>query len=216
MVLRINDADSLLPGARRSSEISILQATSEQGIAPSLLYVEEEAKYLVSAYIENSLLPQLQLDTIFVDQAFSLLNRCHQLDVEAPGIDYAGHIEQYWQIIAHNNQPINPTLIEQRGPMQVLLGKLINSGTPTGLCHHDPVITNFVGNADRLYLIDWEYAAHGLLIMDYAALSIEWGIDDTLLVAQTAINPELLTMAKTLYRYLCQLWQAATVRTPGI
>ncbi len=210
MVLRLNGDDSLLPGSSRTSEIKIWQAASHQGIAPPLLHVDEHTRYLVSTYIENALPPQPQFDEIFIDQAFSLLSRCHQLDIEAPSIDYRDHITKYWAIIEGKGHIANPGLRQQRRPMQELLEDILNSGTPTGMCHHDPVVANFVGSTERLYLIDWEYAAHGLLVMDYAALGIEWGISDATIVARTGLEPEELTMAKSLYRYLCALWKEIT------
>jgi len=208
MVLRINGTDALLPGTNRSGETSIWQAASDMGIAPSLLHVDKQNRFLISTYIDNSLPHQPPLDETFVDQAFSLLNRCHQLDADAPTIDYASHIDQYWQIIESKSSLSKPNLSEQRKPMEEILATLTNSGTPMGLCHHDLVVANFVGNTDRLYLIDWEYAAHGLLLMDYAALSSEWGIDDAVVIEQTGIELELLLMAKTFYKYLCALWAA--------
>jgi thiamine kinase-like enzyme len=208
MVLRLNGAETLLPGANRSSEIKIWQVTSTQGIAPPLLYVDNQNRFLISTYINNSLPPQPPIDETFVDQAFNLLKIFHQLDTDAPTIDYASHIENYWQIIERKSKLLNPLLNEQRKPMQEVLATLTNSGTAMGLCHHDLVIANFVGNADRLYLIDWEYAAHGLQVMDYAALSIEWGIDDAVVIERTGIELELLIMAKTFYKYMCSLWAA--------
>ena len=209
MVLRLNGANSLLPGANRSSETGIWQAASEQGIAPPLLHVDEQAGFLVSTYICNSLPPEPLLNENFVELAIELLNRCHQLDVDVPDIDYASHIEQYWQKIESKNHPGNPALAEQREPMRITLEALLNSTASTGLCHHDPVVANFVGTPEKLYLIDWEYAARGLLVMDYAALATEWDIDDATIQKQTGIKPELLSNAKALYGYLCSLWEEA-------
>lgn len=208
MVLRLNGTDSLLPGANRRNEIDIWQAASKQGIAPPLIYTDEAAGFLVSTYINNSLPTKPPLDDISINQAFELLNSCHHLDVVARTIDYASHIEQYWQTIENKNQSLHPALLKQRRPMQEMLNTLVTSDTPTGLCHHDPVVANFVGNADRLYLIDWEYAARGLLLMDYAALSFEWGIDDALVIERTGVELELLLMAKVFYKYMCALWAA--------
>ena len=212
MVLRLNGADSFLPDTSRSGEIRIWQAASNQGIAPPLCYVDEDTKYLVSTYIKSSLPPQPQLDETFTGQAFDLLSRCHQLKIEAASIDYASHIRHYWQIIEAKAQSPNQALHKQRKPMRSMLESLIASNTPTGLCHHDPVIANFVGNLNRLYLIDWEYAAHGLQIMDYAALAVEWGLDDTTVLMRTGFAPEQFAMSKSLYRYLCVLWGFCRVR----
>ena len=209
MVLRLNGTNSLLPGANRTSEINIWKVASEQGIAPPLIHVDEHANYLISTYIESSLPPQPQLDDALKDQAFNLLNRCHQLDIEAPGINYADHINQYWEIIEGKAHLANPELLQQRRFMQSLLEKILGSNTPTGLCHHDPVISNFVGTPERLYLIDWEYAAGGLFIMDIAALATEWKIDDSTVIEQSGVELDLLDEAKALYQYLCDLWVAA-------
>lgn len=208
MVLRLNGAVTLLPGANRSNEINIWQMASAQGIAPPLQYVDDLNRFLISTYINNSLPPRPPIDETFVDQAFSLLRSFHQLDTDAPTIDYASHIENYWQIIERKSNLLNPVLNEQRKPMQEVLASLTNSGTAMGLCHHDLVVANFVGNADRLYLIDWEYAARGLQVMDYAALSFEWEIDDAVVIERTGVEPELLVMAKVFYKYLCALWAA--------
>jgi thiamine kinase len=210
LVLRLNSTDLALPGINRNIEIDIWKAASQQGIAPPLLFADKNNRFLVSTYIDNSLPSQSPFDEAFTLQAFELLKRCHELDVDAPAIDYFSHIEHYWQIIENKDQLSNQTLPDQRELMQSMLESLIASNSTTGLCHHDPVVANFVGNADRLYLIDWEYAAHGLLVMDYAALGTEWGMDSEIVLAQTDLEPELLGRAEAVYRYLCELWLEAT------
>jgi len=210
LVLRVNGSASFLPGADRGSEAVIWQTASQRGIAPALIFVDGCNRYLVSTYIESRLPASPGSDARIVDRALGLLASCHQLNVSAPLIDYAGHVEHYWQLIEAGTRSPDPALARQRAPMQSLLDSLIKGGTPTGLCHHDPVIENFVGNTGRLYLIDWEYAATGLQIMDYAAFATEWRIDDGTILARTRLDPEAFDMAKTLYRYMCALWKLAT------
>ena len=210
LVLRLSGSDTLLPGSNRHSEMKIWQAASDAGLAPPLLYANVQQGILVSAYIEDRLPSQPEASQSFVDHAFTLLKRCHQLDVDAPSLDLSEHIRQYWQLIEARGGPSDPTLLKQRQPMQDLLESATFKGAKTGLCHHDPIIANFVGGPERLYLVDWEYAAKGLLVMDYAAMAVEWGIDDALVTARSGIDPELLTMAKKLYTYLCKLWEQAT------
>lgn len=210
MVLRINGAASVLAGVSLSNEARVWQAASDEGMAPPLLYIDNQNRFLVSAYIENDLSAEPARDPSIIDQALTLIKRCHQLKVETPAIDYFAHIENYWQIVENKNTTPNPTLCQQRAPMQQLLIDLTNSCPQTKLCHHDPVIANFVGSKERLYLIDWEYAALGMPIMDYAALAIEWELDSALILERTEFEPELLIDAKHLYGYLCSLWEEAT------
>lgn len=209
LVLRINGADAFLPGADRANEAAIWQAASQRGIAPPLVFADEGCRYLVSRYIESQLPADPRTDTELRARAFELLETCHGLDASAPVIDYASHIDRYWRVIESGPREPHPALLRERTPMRELVASLVASDTPTGLCHHDPVVENFVGGAERLFLIDWEYAAIGLQVMDYAALATEWQIDDTTVLARTAFKTADLELAKVLYGYLCSLWQAA-------
>jgi thiamine kinase-like enzyme len=206
MVLRINGSSSALPGASRSDEVRIWQAASRQGIAPRIIFADEEIGLLVSEYIDSAVPSKPPFKAALVSQALELLTQCHQLDLATPAINYAGHIEHYWRIIESRGNLHNPLLEQQRKPMQRVLEDLHNHGGETGLCHHDPVVANFVGDDDRLLLIDWEYASRGLLVMDFAAFAVEWNIDDATILAQTDVGAKPLDMAKSLYGYLCQLW----------
>ena len=208
MVLRLNNNDTTLPGDNRMAEATIWKAASAAGIAPPLLYFDEQAGFLVSQYIEGNLPPQPQNNKALLDQVFELISKCHSLNVTAPTLDYKQHIENYWRLIEKNKKPPTKALLNQRKPMQRLLDSLLKTNPQTALCHHDLVKANFVGNPDNLYLIDWEYAARGLAIMDYAGLAVEWNVSNDTILSQTAINPTPLAMAQQLYRYLCSLWKA--------
>jgi len=209
LVLRISGANTFLPNAERGAEARTWRAASRWGIAPPLVFADDANRYLVSRHIESSLPADPCSEATVRDRAFELLELCHQMDVKAPVIDYASHIEHYWQLIEAGDRPPDPALSSQREPMQSLLASLIDSHTPIGVCHHDPVIENFVGTTDRLYLIDWEYAATGLQIMDYAAFATEWQIDDRTVLARSGFRTESFMAAKTLYSYMCSLWEIA-------
>lgn len=208
MVLRINAPDPTLPGIGRGHEAEVWRTASDAGIAPPLLHADPAGRFLVSAFIENELPEQPQDDPALAAMALELLQRTHHLDVKAPAIDYTAHIEAYWQQIEAGRLTVDPVLLEQREAMRELLLELSGGESWQVLCHHDPVIENFVGSPDRLYLIDWEYAARGLAMMDYAAFAVEWNIDDATIKESAGIDLQSLILAKTLYAYLCTLWEA--------
>jgi len=212
MVLRINAANFTLPGIKRHQEAETWRAACEAGIAPPLLHADPSGRFLVSAYVESDLPAHPRDDPALATRALELLQRTHQLGVNAPVIDYAAHIRAYWQHIEAHQDPVVAGLREQREPMRQCLAALLDSQTQITLCHHDPVVENFVGSPDRLYLLDWEYAVRGLAVIDYAAFGIEWGVDDAVITACAGTEPALLTASKTLYRYLCDLWEAAKTR----
>jgi thiamine kinase-like enzyme len=215
MVLRLHGNESLLPWGSRSTEIRIWQAASYKGIAPPLLYIDEQHGFLVSEFIRQSPPSQGDFDEMLLKQVLSLVEQCHKLELDVPALDYAQHIDHYWELINKSNTAISKSLLLQREPMQALHESLLQTNPRTGLCHHDLVKANFVGGRERLYLIDWEYAATGPLIMDYAALAIEWQIDDETLLQKSGNDPQQLDMAKTLYRYLCTLWEQASLSKAG-
>ena len=210
MVLRINGPDTALPGRDRTCEGRIWQAARAAGISPRLLYADPGGAFLVSAFVENQLTGRPQDVAHLADKALQLLQRCHQLDVDAPVIDYSAHIDRYWQLIDDHGISFDPALAAQRRPMDAVLERLCSAGAEKGLCHHDPVAENFVGSPEKLYLIDWEYAARGSVVMDYAAFAVEWSIETALICDRTGIETEFLTTAMDFYRYQCRLWEAIT------
>jgi len=141
-----------------------------------------------------------------IDRLVSLLATVHELDINVPVLNYAVHIEKFWQLIESRPYRENVPLLQRREPMRELVEDFMASATDIGLCHHDPVTSNVVRKDTHLYLLDWEYAARGPVAMDYAALSVEWNIGSAEIVDRVALEPALLETAKTVYQYLCQLW----------
>jgi len=135
---------------------------------------------------------------------FRVMSKCHATLVDAEEINYAQHIQAYCDRVDNSSE-----LLKQHQEMQDTLATLLAQHPEMVLCHHDLVMANFVGSPERLYLIDWEYAAKGLAVMDYAALAVEWGFSDALICSHTHIRLDSLVMAKKLYRYMCQLWALA-------
>lgn len=212
MVLRINAAQPTLPGHGRKAEADIWRAASKAGIAPQLLHADPAGRFLVSAYIENDLPARPQDDPALAMQALDLLQRSHRLDVAAPVLNYATHIERYWQFIESRGIPVSLALRDQRGSVQDLIAAMGRDETQRGICHYDPVVANFVGGFGRLYLVDWEYAAMGWPVMDFAALGFEWEVPDNVIVERTGVNSASLSRANTLYRYVCALWETINQR----
>jgi len=210
MVLRVNGVGSMLPGGSRGNEVRVWRAASEKGIAPALVHVDEQRRFLVSEYIDDGLPPAPQRDDGVVGRALELLKQCHLLDLDMPGIDYAAHVEKYWGVIESRGIPVGSELVGQREDMRGVIESIVSSGAQTGLCHHDLVVGNFVGGAERLFLIDWEYAAVGLLLMDWAAFGVEWGVEDDVVAERAGVDLGVLVMAKDFYRYECALWGAVS------
>jgi len=206
LVMRVNAPAEKFPGVDRAREARIWRAASDARLAPSLVFVDPEERFVITEYIDGQRLSPSQLDDSSIDCLFTLLANTHNLEVDGPLLDYALYIRVNWQMIESRSGLHNPDLERQREPMQALVAEFIAAQPQTGLCHHDPVISNVVSADGQLYLLDWEYASRGFVAMDYATLAVDWGITDTEIVARTEIAPPVLDMAKKTYRYLCRLW----------
>ena len=212
LVMRVNAPSEKFPGVDRAREARIWCAASDVGIAPSLVFVDPEERFIITEYVDGQTLNPSQLDDSLTNQLFDLLADVHDLDVDTPALDYALYIRVNWQMIESGLVLHNPDLARQREPMQGLVAEFIAAQPQTGLCHHDPVISNVISADGRLYLLDWEYASRGFVAMDYAVLSVDWGIADAEIVRRTSLRPAELDMARQIYRYICDLWDETRVR----
>jgi len=206
LVMRLNAPADALPGVDRASEALIWQEASNAGFAPPLLHVDQQSGFLITEYMDGGFLDHANIDDLVIDRLVSLLATVHELDINVPVLNYAVHIEKFWQLIESRPYRENVPLLQRREPMRELVEDFMASATDIGLCHHDPVTSNVVRKDTHLYLLDWEYAARGPVAMDYAALSVEWNIGSAEIVDRVALEPALLETAKTVYQYLCQLW----------
>lgn len=206
-VMRVNAPTDGLPGVDRAREVQIWKAASAAKLAPSLLFVDPNQRFLITEYIDGQALDPSNLTASSLDRLFGLLAAVHGLDVKPPLLDYSIYIERYWKIIEAGQILHNAELRRRRSLIPPMLGDLIASNPETGLCHHDPAPPNVIASPDQFYLLDWEYATQGFVAMDYAALAVEWGIKTEVIIDRTGIDPTVLDMAKQLYRYICDLWQ---------
>lgn len=207
LVMRRNAPVNDLPGVDRANELLIWRAASNAGLAPAILHSDEHAGLLVTEYIEGASFEQSAVDDALIDRLVNLLARVHLLDVPVPVLDYGAHIEKFWALIESGSKLKDAALLTRRQAMRECVTEFASRAGSIGLCHHDPTPCNVVGRNNNLYLLDWEYAARGAVAMDYAVLGVAWNIDSDEIANRTALEPDLLELAKTIYLYICQLWE---------
>lgn len=207
LVMRVNAPAERFPGIDRAREARIWRAASDARLAPSLIFVDPEERFVITEYINGRTLDPSRIDGSSIDHLLTLLADVHNLDIDTPALDYALYISVYWEMIESRTGIPNSDLKQHREPMEALVNVFIESEPRTGLCHHDPVASNVIQTGERLYMLDWEYATRGFVAMDYATLAIDWGIEDAVIMEHTDIDPTELHMAKHLYRHICSLWK---------
>ncbi|MGY8813347.1 MAG: phosphotransferase [Gammaproteobacteria bacterium] len=203
-VLRINARNSTELGIDRHRELKILEHASSTGLSPKLHYGSVKHGVLITEFIDGQYWqPKLLTDSDKLSLLMDSLNCIHSLKVSTSPFDYKQHMENYWQVLLKRNINITDTLYQKR---EKLLPQLTGVPRENVLCHHDPNPMNIIVTSDKIYFIDWEYAAMAWQAFDFAAFSIEWDISMDRLSVPTNISTEEIELAKELYVYLCELW----------
>ena len=205
LVLRLNHGASASIGVNRQHEAQILSQVCAAGIAPRLYYNNPEQGILITEYLHGEHLPAgAGMESLRQQQLLDLMQRIHQLELPLPRYDYEQQAESYWQALLAKTSHPDADLVQQRQQMLPLLRRFQQSCQCHSLCHHDPVLANIIDANGSLYMIDWEYAGMGCRAFDYAALSVECGLNPQI-VASTGVVCDL-GLAVEVYNYLCSLW----------
>ncbi len=197
-VLRLNRPSASELGIDRQREKRILRAASGVRLAPEVLCCNLEHGYLVTKFIDGERWSAGDLSGRQIKQLFALLAQLTTVSPDVSAIDYRVHVDT---LHAHVKSQADLTPSAIFADIDTLY-----ANCAPGLCHHDPSPQNVIADDGKLTLLDWEYAALGLPIMDYAALAVEWSIEPALVVANTHHTAALLASATNVYRYYCSLW----------
>lgn len=203
-VLRLNSENSRDLGIDRQRELAILKAAVAADLAPHIAYCSVQQGVLVTEFIEGD---SWQLPDMHDRQKRTLLlnafEKIHSLNVDCPEFSYMTHLLSYWEVIDRENIEISRAVGVER---DFILARTQEIEPDRILCHHDPLPLNTIVSNDRLYFLDWEYAARGWLAFDYAALCTEWKLEIKNIPLASPIPEEEFELALKLYYHLCELW----------
>ncbi len=205
--VRLDTPDGKRLGIDREREAAVVQRAVAAGLSPAVAFHSLEHGVLITAYIDGG---PLDTETLAepgkLERFLDFVKRVHELKIETPRLDYYAHAERYWRTLGESGIECPDALIRARD--EVLAGRSRYPLAPfeARLCHHDLTPQNFIENGDQLYLLDWEYAAYGAPVFDYAAICVEWSVPIGRLQEHTGADLEELRHAVALYRYTCGLW----------
>jgi thiamine kinase-like enzyme len=169
-VLRIGGKDTELLGIDRSVEHEATLAAARLGLAPEVVAFVEPEGYLVTRFVEG------EPGKVTIAEAAALLARLHAAPPIAGAFDPFRVVEAY--AVTAASRGVAPTAaytmakatadrIERRRRRPVLVP-----------CHNDLLAANFVGAADRTWIVDWEYAGMGDRAFDLANFAVNNGLDE--------------------------------------
>lgn len=189
--LRINAINSVNLGINRAREATILARIAPLKITPQHYFNEEHQRYSIFEYIDGKVWQAS--DLALTENKKRLLRIIHlyqTLSFSSPPRNYLKYLQHY------QSQIPNDKLTNNEWQIFFQFMKLLEESTeqwPTPvLCHHDLIPSNIIERDNRLYILDWEYAALGWGELDY----LSSGLHDN-------INHPL---SKQLHYWLNKLW----------
>lgn len=211
-VLRLSDRLNKTAEAMRN-EVAVQQLAHGYGLAPAVVFVDEDAGILVTELASG--MPLNDRDTespTHLQRIGELLRRVHRLPAMGKALDL--------EVVAQSYALRCPQADGERAAAEVLdrLREILAGVGERNLsvCHNDPVAANFIVGRDMV-LIDWEFAALNSPMFDLAVVAAHHDLSEAnklKLLEGYGLSPSKITM-KTLaeweciYRCLHWLWVAA-------
>jgi thiamine kinase-like enzyme len=170
-VLRISGDKTDLLGINREHEYRTQLIAGELGIAPEVVAFIEPEGYLVTKFIEGRPIPAEELkQPENLALVASVLNEIHAMP-SIPGVFSPFLVVRNYTKIAQEHQVTFPEkfdwLISQMNDAEAAMQNTSRIQRP---CHNDLLNGNFL-LANKLYVLDWEYAGMGDVFFDLANFS---------------------------------------------
>ncbi len=198
--LRCNNPDAQSLGIDRNRETAILRSLQPALFIPIIDSINES--YLLTRWIDGN---HLRINSVSdLNKLIPLVNRVHTYQMES--IEQTSPLNIRTQLSILSNEIRLSTDIELR------LKELKEQYQPTGklcLCHHDWHSGNVIEADQQLILIDWEYAALGDPVIDWACVFSGFNVPDNLkqrLLEAAELEASTFNLALALVEMMSLLW----------
>jgi len=170
-VLRISGDNAKLLGIDREYEYRTQTIAGELGIAPETVVFIEPEGYIVTKFIEGRHIPLEEFrKPENIVRVAALLNEIHAMP-SIPGVFSPFMVVRNYAKIAREHNVSFPDkfdwLISQMNDAEAAM---MNTSRIQRPCHNDLLNGNFL-LADKIYVLDWEYAGMGDVFFDLANFS---------------------------------------------
>jgi len=174
-VLRIAGRDTALLGIDRSVEHEASLAAAAVGIGPEVVAFVEPEGYLVTRFIEGTIVPLAKMrepETIRrVTQTLRAVHRGPSL----PGRFISFRVVEDYRTTAFAHGAEVPASYAWARQVARRVERA-RGAFPERPCHNDLLNANFIDDGDRIRIVDWEYAGMGDVFFDLANFSINNGL----------------------------------------
>jgi thiamine kinase-like enzyme len=168
-VLRVGGRGTARLGIDREVEHAASVAAAALGIGPEVVAFVEPEGYLVTRFVEG------RTGEVAPAEAARLLRVLHTAAPIPGRFDPFRVVEAYAATARAAGMPL-PLAYE---PARAIAGRIERRLRPgaSAPCHNDLLAANFVRGAQRLWIVDWEYAGMGDPAFDLANFAVNNGLD---------------------------------------
>ncbi len=161
LLLRVNHPDPGRLGIDRARERKILSWTADAGIARAYWYWDPDQRFVVFPWLPGRTWTATDLkDPGQLARLWPMIERTHALSPDGPRRRYHAYLQHYWQQLKRSGGA-DRELTDAWLDFEPRLEAFDQAAWPARLVHHDLIPDNIIDTGERLYLIDWEYAAPG-------------------------------------------------------
>ena len=176
IVLRIGGKDTELLGIDRSVEHGASLVAAELGVGPEVIGFLEPEGYLITRFIEGSLIPVEEMRRHeMVRRVAETVRRIHDGPPIPGRFDSFRVVEAYAETAA----ALGVTVPKDFGWAQGIANwiETAREGAAAVPCHNDLLNANFVDAEGQIRIVDWEYAGIGDRFFDLANFSTNHELD---------------------------------------
>ena len=175
-VLRIAGRDTAALGIDRSVEHEAALAAAAVGVGPEVVTFVEPEGYLVTRFIEGSIVPLEQMrEPAWIKRVAQALKAVHRGPSLPARFNAFRVVEDYRTTAFSHGAEVPPSYAWARQVARRV--ERARGAFAERPCHNDLLNANFIDDGRRLRIVDWEYAGMGDVFFDLANFSINHALD---------------------------------------
>ena len=161
LLLRLNHPDPVRLGIDRGLEHEILRLTAGKGIGRPYLHWDPAQRFVLFPWLEARTWTSADLSRPEQRaRLWPLVEQLGRITLARPRRRYHDYLCHYWQQLERADR-VDAALEAAWREFEPRLRAFDAAPWTARLVHHDLIPENILDTGQRLYLIDWEYAAPG-------------------------------------------------------
>jgi thiamine kinase-like enzyme len=177
-VLRVPGENAACLGIDRRREAACARIAAALGVGPEVVAFLPEEEALVTRFVEGEVMaPVRAREPAVLDRIARALRRYHE------GPEFPGRFSAFETVRGYHRlalekgvsfPPAAARALDRMAPIEAALAR----GARLAPCHNDLLAANFIDDGERIWILDWEYAAMGDPFFDLGNFAVNQELDD--------------------------------------